>query len=274
MDGWGRADPAGVWLEAAGSGNRGSVAVGGSLGRPIGLATSSSPPPSSWRRRLDPARGWCKVAGSGRASGWIRWRWSAEAGGGACGGSPGRLDGLGCYPLPTPPHSSPLPTVMVARWPHLAVMRWRQRQCGGQRRVRAAWEVEWPCLLSPPPSPPSSLLAEFLLHMPAWWPDLPTVVASAHTRWLRQRCGGRPHGWRRRWSSGVTDVFVYDGDGAACANGGSERACAVEHRWRPERPGGLSSFPSTRSSSPCSTSAALNHSANRSNGLGDSLAGL
>jgi hypothetical protein len=44
MDGWGRADPAGVWLEAAGSGNRGSVAVGGSLGRPIGLATSSSPP--------------------------------------------------------------------------------------------------------------------------------------------------------------------------------------------------------------------------------------
>jgi hypothetical protein len=60
MDGWGRADPAGVWLEAAGSGNRGSVAVGGSLGRPIGLATSSSPPPPRG------VGGWIRLEGGAR----------------------------------------------------------------------------------------------------------------------------------------------------------------------------------------------------------------
>jgi hypothetical protein len=43
----------------------------------------------------------------------------------------------------------------------------------------------------------------------------------------------------------------------------------VVHGWRPERLGGLGSFPS-----PCSTSAALNHSGNQSRGLGDSLVGL
>jgi hypothetical protein len=46
MDGRGRAEPMGVWLEAAGSGSGGSAVVGGALGRPVGLSDFLLPPPS------------------------------------------------------------------------------------------------------------------------------------------------------------------------------------------------------------------------------------
>jgi hypothetical protein len=60
MDGWGRANPAGVWPEAAGFGGGGSATVGGALGRPVGLGDFLLPP-SSWRRWSDLARGRCKA---------------------------------------------------------------------------------------------------------------------------------------------------------------------------------------------------------------------
>jgi hypothetical protein len=44
-DGRGRADPVGVWSEAAGSGGGGSTTVGGALGRPVGLDDFLLPPP-------------------------------------------------------------------------------------------------------------------------------------------------------------------------------------------------------------------------------------
>jgi hypothetical protein len=99
-------DPTGVWPEAAGSSDEGSAAVGGALGRPVGLGDFLLPP-SSWRRRPDPIGGRCKATGSGRASGWIRRRWSveAEAGGGACGGGlKGRMASVATPSplLPTP----------------------------------------------------------------------------------------------------------------------------------------------------------------------------
>jgi hypothetical protein len=212
-NGWvGSADPAGVWPEAAGSGGGGSAAVGGALGRPVGLGDFLlTPPPSSWCRRPNLAGGRCKAASSGRASGWIRRRRSAEAeaeaGGGACGGG---LEGQ-MASVATP---SPLPVAMVARWPRLAAMR---RAVVAMRRAEAReGQPGRPSVLGCSPLLPP-LLTEFLLRMAAWWPNLPAVVASAHARWLRRRCGGRLRGWRRRWSSGATDVFMCGGDGATCA---------------------------------------------------------
>jgi hypothetical protein len=246
----------GVWSEAAGSGGGGSAAVGGALGRPVGLGDFLlTPPPSSWCRRPNLAGGRCKAASSGRASGWIRRRRSAEAeaGGGACGGGlEGRMASVA-----TP---SPLPVAMVARWPRLAAMR---RAVVAMRRAEAReGQPGRPSVLGCSPLLPP-LLAEFLLRMAAWWPNLPAVaraVASAPVRWPsswmaeamelgRNRCVHVR--WRRRNMCLTSEV-----------EHGWRWWRAVERGWRPERPGGLGSFPSTRSPSPCSTSAALNHSGN------------
>jgi hypothetical protein len=186
-------------------------------------------------------------------------------------GRPERPDGLGCHPLPTPPHPR-------QRW-WRGGRAWRRQRCGGQRRVRGSLGGRVASA-----APPSSL--------PSLLP--PHGVPSAHGGLVARSASGGSERARAvasaamRWpSSWMVEVMELGCDICARVRWRRRSMCltseiehgwwwwrAVEHGWRPERPGGLGSFPSTRSPSPCSTSADLNHSSNRSNGLGDSLASL
>jgi hypothetical protein len=111
------------------------------LGGRSASVTSSFPPPRGvggrfWlRKRLDSA---VLVGGGGW---WSVWGW------------PRRPDGLGCYPLPTPPHSR-------QRWWRDGRTWWRcdgwRQRCGGQRRVRGS--LGGRVASTAPPSPLPSLL--------------------------------------------------------------------------------------------------------------------
>jgi hypothetical protein len=139
--------------------------------------------------------------------------------------------------------------------------------------VRAAWEAEWPRLL--PLLPPCGVPAAhggLVARSASGGSERARAVASVAVRWPSSwMAEAMEHGCDRcvsmrwRWRSMCLTSEVEHG---------WRWWRTVERRWRPKRPGGLGSFPSTRSPSPCSTSVALNHSGNRSIRLGDSLAGL
>jgi hypothetical protein len=199
----------------------------------------------------------------------------AEAGGGACGGGlEGRMASV-ATPSPLLP-SSPLPAAMVARWSRLAAMRWA---AAAMRRAEAReGQLGRPSGLGCSPSsllPPRGVPAahgSLVARSASSGSERARTVALTAVRW--------PSSWMAEAMELGCDrcVRVRWRWRSMCLTSEVEHGWrwwrAVERGWRPERPGGLDSFPSTCSPSPCSTSAALNHSGNRSNGLGDSLAGL